>query len=205
MDNSQQPHDTTSANAWFDEVAPPAPPSPPRHSWKKVLLVISGALITIGGIGSILVAVQSEQRTTCLTLEDYRTLTGTTLTEEISPTSNFYTNSVSFVTKSTSYDDMTDNGIRGKQLVQKIASFYDSHEQTSVIITLTGNYYATELAELAQQRVDAIITTLTSSGVPVSAIQAPQPTYAQPEESIPQDGVTTTISMTSAAGCSTKE
>lgn len=200
----QTPKDSTDANgnAWFDELEVPSP-TPPKKS-RKPLVILLGIIVFLPLITvAVILMVSANQRTACLTSDDYKTLTGTTLTESISPTTNFYANAIAFQRGSISYDTTSDANVQGEQLLQKIAQLYKSQRTTSIQITVSSDYFAKDAAELAQKRIAAVQTSLINMGIASSDIQIIAPSYSELEEadSAPQDNVTTTLSIVSYQTC----
>lgn len=184
---------------WFDSIQSPVPPESPKSSRKRHALIGLGVLIFLALVGTV-TALVVNQGAACLDVNDYKTLTGTELSDSLSPSESFYTEYVLFKTGSTDYDDTTDSGEHGTQLIQKIADFYKITANKSVIITVGGNYFVATAATEAAERVQTVKSSLLLAGVPESVLKVVAPTYIEPEDTATTTSETS-IAITSASTC----
>jgi len=205
MENSSQTSQgqpDTNATTWFNELDVPTP-TPPKKS-RKLLIILLGVIATVGLLGAIIALISSaNQRTTCLTADDFKTLTGTTLSDDISSSTNFYTSAVAFQSDSTNYDNSINDGAQGEKLLQKIAQLYKNQRKTSIEITIAGSYFKKGAVDPAQKRIDVVLSSLVALGISIDNIQTTPPTYTEPEDLdiVTQEGATT-LSIVSNQACS---
>lgn len=201
----QQPSDST-IPAWFSETA--TPPLPQRPSNKpgiprRFIIIVVAALALLGGAGVLAVNLIGGNKTTCLTNDDYKQLTGSTLTGPVTSTENFYTDYVLFEDTTTNYDESSDEGAHGNVLIQRIASFYKTHANKAMTITVGGTYFAATGDVLATQRINSVQKSLVAAGIPNGAIVVKAANQITAEEELDGDESTgeTIISLMSDPTC----
>lgn len=197
ISNPTPPVDQATEN-WFDSIQT-APPEPPKNSRKKHLLIGLGILVLLAAAGTVTALIANE-RTACLNAADYKTLTGTELNDAFEPSDSFYTTYVLFKPNSNNYDNSTDSGEHGLQLIQKIADFYKITANKSVIITVSSNYFTTNAQTEAKEHVQKVKSSLVLAGISESSLEVTSPTYIDPEDVAAMTSETT-ISVTSASTC----
>jgi hypothetical protein len=201
--NNPQPN-AQSTPDWFADVQPSLPARSPKHKTVRIVVIVSGVVLV--GLGALIVTMfASGQRTACLTESDYALLTGTTLEKDsFSSATSFYTTPISFTPGKSTY--LITNGVQpGLQTLQKIADAYKALPSTSILVTINGNYFAEDAAQLAQSRLEMIQSSLASMGVPSNLITVQSPTYTPPEDESPSDTTEALVSVTSASTCAESE
>lgn len=190
---------------WSDAQASPPLPTPKRS--QKRLFIIALAVILVGiAAAAIAIITPGARRTECLTVQDYKILTGADLDDDLlSSTTNFYTYVVGFKPHSTSYGATTDNDTSGLQMLQRTAQLYRDRKTVSMYVTIHSNYFTKDATRLAQQRADIVRAELTRLGIPDSAIEIQEPSYTPPEDETPDDSAETLVSLASAQTCKENE
>ncbi len=171
-----------------------------RHTMKKVLIVVG--ILGAAALGVTLFVITNRATTNiCLNSADYLSLTGSRLDSELSPRSNFYTTYVSFLPNTVTYD--TSDTDHGAQLIERVASFYSTHDSSSIRIEISGTYYDSSASyqSLAQQRIDSVRGALVAKGIPMRLISADSPSYTAPEDEDTDSNNTITITIISASDC----
>jgi hypothetical protein len=159
-------------------------------------MIILGACLLAVSLGIVILIVTVNGTKSCLTTADYKALTGTSVdAASLSPTTNFYTATIAFKTGAAAYDNSA-------ELIKQITDFYKNHTSSSIIITISGTYASNDALLLTEQRLDTIKTSLTTGGVPESAIEPRVPELVIPEEDAPADPSSAFISITSSEKCS---
>lgn len=133
--------------------------------------------------------------TTCLTIDDYKDLTGKTRQDELLPTENFYTYSVDFEQSTDKYAD----GEATKKILKDLAAFYKSHTSSSILITLTSDYTTTAGEETAAKRIQRLTDDLVKYGMNENLIR-----HANPDQILDSEDVEpsfATITLTSTVDC----
>lgn len=188
----------TATEQWFESIQGPAP-EPPKSSRKKHLLIGAAVLLFLAVAGTA-TALFVSQGPACLNANDYKTLSGSDTTDLLSPTDSFYTDDVLFMAGSNNYDNSTDSGEHGKQLIQKIADFYKTSENKSILITISGNYFSSDAKSVVEDHIGTVKSSLMNAGVPDKIISAQTPVYIEPEDAS-TTGSETIISVNSASTC----
>lgn len=200
----QQSNQAPPIPEWFIEAATPTPePFQRPKSYKKKLFLIILASLTVCILGIIFTAVFSNNVTGCLDNKDYSALTGTNLKDPLSPTESFYSDYVLFKPSSTSYDNLSDGGLHGDQLIQKIADFYKERPTKPMTITVNATYTVLEGETVAKQQLASVQSDLRLAGIPDISISTKGTRYVEPEEN-PVSGADSgeiTISITSSPTC----
>lgn len=206
----QKPSNNSSTEEWFQSisngekvagsiVASPTPPNPKKERRKKKILIAIPATALLGSI-TIAAAVWAFGPKACLTVADYKELTGTTADIELSPKDNFYTTSFTSPSKLSSSDSKE---------IARIASFYKAHKSDrSIIIGLNTSY--TDSIVLANNNLSALQAKLVAAGVDSSALSIPEPAKmssadiaAENEDSEVIDSLMSTVylTITSSSEC----
>lgn len=206
----QKPSNNPSTEEWFQSIsnsekgegsvlASSAPPDPKKERRKKKVLIAIPVTTLLGSV-IVAAAVWVLGPKACLTIADYKELTGTTADIEMSPTDNFYTTSFSSLSKSNTSDSKE---------IAKIASFYTSHKSNrSIIISLNTSY--TDSIEQATTNLSTLQSKLTAAGVDSSALSVAEPTKlssadiaAENEDSEVIDSLMSTVylTITSSSDC----
>lgn len=162
--------------AWFDSSGS-APTAPPRRKPSiKPLIILSAAVVLLLG-GALLLMALHAQNSTCLTASDYRDLTGSQYVGTLDPTSSFYTDFISFKPTSTDYADDS-----GTALIERLSSFYTSHETKPMLVTVGASYSPGQDLELVQSRIDTVTDALTRAGISADTVRQDEPILINPEE-----------------------
>lgn len=189
------PNSTTdpSVKSWFDSIPSASLPTteePGPSSHKKWILIVAvvGVLL-IGGAMVILWPTKAPVTSvgTCLTNDHYKSLTGVTLEEKLSSKDGFYTHSFDFVPTSSDYLRGTETA--SENFIQKVASVYKKHSETSsVILTVSGDYDQSHDTEVsAKERIKKIEDALVQYGVPKTAMKTVAPTAYSSEGELDED------------------
>lgn len=202
-----------STEEWFNNIQSPAvrPPigddSTPHRSntWKFILSgVLILALIGIGAIGFVIRNVQKTPvAATCLSNKYYEELIGTSTDSELPAGESFYTDSISFIPKTTTYTKETATDTT--KLLEKIGNFYKKHgSSSSIMVTLSSDYVEGSTYELPQKRLEKVRQDLLTYGVAKSAIttKAPKAISVEPDYAV-EEGPTL-ISIVSTSSCKAK-
>jgi|GEM_PF-2085649 len=199
QDDYQPTEQASQVPGWFAGTKSTATPPPKR---KRVpVLVIIIATITLLGISAVIGLLMFTKESTCLNLADYREITGTTLTDDLSPTDNFYTDYVLFKDQSADYDNSNEGGQRGDHLVQRVADFYKNHPTKPMVITISGVYFGPETELLTNQRIATVESSLVRAGVPGGIVVVAAASYISPENDGSGDTGEITIAITSDQSC----
>ena len=201
QDDDQQPLQAGAMPAWFNPVNPASPPPKPKKS--PLRIVIIGGVILLICLVATLVFFVTRQPSTCLSVSDYKALTGVDTSDGFSPTETFYDNYVLFDGGALTYDNSTDGGLHGDALIHKIADFYKSHTTKPMLITISASYLTPENEELTNQRIATVRSSLLSAGVPESVVVVSGASYITPEDAIEGNGDTgeIAIAITSDSMC----
>lgn len=195
MDSSQSPE-------WFSG-APSATPSPRRPLMSRRMLVLIGVIVimTIAAVSLAQIG-SAHERTACLTTDNYKELTGAAISDDgFSPTTNFYGDTVTFTQNGTAYDPQTDTQIGGEALLKRVAAFYSQHDTTSIVVTVSGSYYAKTATQLTQTRINTVKASLIDLGVSGDDITTTSPVYVSSEDSTPSDPAVVHIALASRKAC----
>lgn len=183
---------------WFDSLQTPTPqPSLQKNRRLKHLFIGCGVLGFLAIAGTI-TALVVNQGPACLGADDYTSLTGETTGDILAPTDSFYTNYVLFANGT--YDNLTDSGEHGQQLIQKIANFYTAAKNKSVIVTVSANYFTADAKNEAEQHIGVIKSSLLNAGIPESIINIKSASYIEPEDSTASKSEVI-ITVNSATSC----
>ncbi len=202
MNNDQIPRD----NSWFNSAHIVESTPPPRRSLKRPLIIL-GVVVAITIIIALTSSVATQaQRSLCLNTDDYEAFTGITLSDDdtLSPTTNFYADSVLFKLNSTDYDNTTNGGANGDSLLERVAALYAKLKTTSIKVKVAGSYVNKESSDLAKRRIDTIVARLTGLGVAQADITSSTPVFDQPDGTAYDDPISTQISITSSSTCQTQ-
>ena len=193
-DNNQQPPQAGAVPEWFNPVSPIAPPPKSKKTLMRVL-IIGGITLLLCLVVAVVVIV-TRQTSTCLDASDYKALTGVdTSSSDLSPTQSFYDSYTLFKDGVLTYDDSTDGGQHGNQLIQKIANFYKAHTAKPILITVSASYLTPDNELLTNQRIATVQSSLLAAGVPESVVVVSGASYITPEDAIEGDGDTGEISI----------
>ncbi len=185
-----------SPEQWFDELEVGPSQKPQKKSW-KVVVIIAAAMLLIGG-GITLLAILN-RGVPCLGTSDYRDLTGIEYTDDtLNPKESFYAFTIDFQTDSASYDSTVTPS--AKQIIEQLANFYKERSNKSMLFTIDSDYFTSDQANLASQRIATVKNDLSAAGVPESLIitSTPSQIQAEPETEAPSIA---TISITSSDVC----
>jgi hypothetical protein len=161
-----------------------------------IIIIMTIAAISLAQVGS------SHGRTACLTTSDYKDLVGSVISDDgFSPTTNFYNNVVIFKPNGTIYGTEIDDQIGGEKLLKRVATFYNEHDTTSIVVTISGSYYVKTATQLTQKRINTVKASLTDLGISGSDITTTSPLYVSPEDSVPSDPAVVHIALTSRKSC----
>lgn len=162
-------------NQWFNSL--PAEPLPAaKSSMSKKPLVFGGAAILL--LGSVIGVLLLTRPTvaSCLTTEDYATLTGTPFqdTTAFSPSDSFYDVTIDYENGSSNLSDETIK--KNEKLLGDIAAFHErsTEQNKSVTITLTGGYTKNDTKEAAEQRIAGLLSQYTKVGGDPTTVQTPE-------------------------------
>lgn len=133
--------------------------------------------------------------TACLTVDDYKDLTGVTRQDELLPTENFYTYSVDFERGTDKYTD----GVATKKILKDLVAFYKSHEAASILVTLTSDYTTSSGEETATERIQRLTDDLVKYGMNENLIRHANPDLIVDSEDVEPSFAT--ITLTSTVDC----
>lgn len=188
------PSTTVETVEWFDSL--PTPEQKPKKKHVRMIIILIAATLITGGAGLWFALSQTKQ---CLTTNDLKTLTGISDIDPVtSPNIYFFSYPVEFQAGSTSYNIVSEP--TGPQLVSKLSDFYKSHLHSSMIFTLTSDYFLENDKTLAEQRLTTLKGDLTNAGIPADAIRISDPVQNDPENDTEQ-ATTASIAITSDASC----
>lgn len=193
---------------WLASITAPTAPAAPAEPQKNVIkrrpiLFMTIAVSAIVLIATVLVLIFMPTKIVCLDAQDYKDLTGNDYDGTLVATDNFFSSAIDFTPDSTNYDTTQEHGVA---MVNKIIDFYKSHSSSSVVITVSGNYYNSADEDLATSRVVAVWQSLVDGGVPKTNIITENPLYITEDDG--EDGVVDTldneilVSIQSAKTCS---
>lgn len=191
----QTPQVSSTTTAWLDSYAPP-PPKPKKPIGKIILSVGVASLVAL----AVLIAMFAIDRPkACLTVADLESLTGSATNDAIDSTNNFYTTNITFPSGSADYSPSSDPS--DSIDINEIFSFYKTHSDKSIVISIHSYYPKCDDDTLAKKRIDTIRALYDQAGLPAESIQLNAPIAYNPEpDSNNTDGVTT-LSITSEASC----
>ncbi len=187
---------------WFNNSNNATPPEQPRKAFRLgpvLAIIVIIALLIGGGV----LAYNLFTRQACLTINDYRQLTGQDYPDKLDATTNFYTTLIEFQNGNTDYNDANGNG---KSRLQSIATFYQAHKNTSLRITIDSTYPDSTYLALTTKRALTVKKALVAAGIADERIIVNQPAFTPPEEPLDYDETlaapgTVTVSITSLEGC----
>ncbi|MBP9667238.1 hypothetical protein KBD87_00315 [Candidatus Saccharibacteria bacterium] len=203
-DENNPPTNDPSAKDWFNAIEPTVPieavmPSKKPHR-KALLLTI---IVVIGLLVAVTAAyvVAQPRQLACLETSDYSDLTGTTQSDPIMSTVNFYTRTVRFSENSSS-QLLPSAQAETTAFIRKLATFYKQHSRASIVITLVSNYTDTQMNPIATARINTLRQDLVSAGIPNSAIVTQKPLHVQSEADSPvTDDGQVFLTVSSSQGC----
>lgn len=197
---------TPTQPAWFTASVPAdqaaGQPKPPTRR-RLILLIIIGALIILAIIAGVFIITATKQtNATCLSNNDYYDLTGIKSADTLETTARFFTATITFKDSSTDYLSASfDNS--APELLARIAHFYSTHSNKSIVIDLSADYSAEADYDLTASRIQRISDDLVGLGVPDEAINTGIPQLVQPDDD--SDTATSTpsviVSVQSSSEC----
>ena len=191
----QVPPITSSTTAWLDSYAPPPPK--PKKPIGKIIVIVS--LIILLSIVVLIVMMAMNRPKPCLTGTDFTDLTGTTVSDTLDPTYNFYSTDIVFPDNSADYAAASGSDTVD---IYKIIDFYKSHQNKSLIISVSTFYPKSAGEVLAKERINTIRGIFAQANVPPESLKLFAPVPYNPEPDGASSNGTTTISITSASSCS---
>lgn len=191
----QTPQVSSSTTAWLDSYAPP-PPKPKKPIGK---IILSVGAVSLVGLSLLIAMFAIDQPKACLTVTDLASLTGSATNDAIDSTNNFFTTNIIFPSGSADYSPPSDPS--DSIAINKIFSFYKTHSDKSIIISINSYYPKSEDDTLAKKRIDTIRALYNQAKLPAESIRLNAPIAYNPEpDSNNTDGITT-LSITSEASC----
>lgn len=177
---TQQTAVDPSTEQWFESLQ--TTPEPPKKSRKVLLVVIAGSIVLVAVAVGVVSALFGSSALSCLDASDYKTLSGTDVSEVSTPPDEFYSNYMSFKSGSTEYDLAADTNQHGKGFLQSVANFYTSNKtKKSILISIHATYFSESSSALAASQSQMVKSELMQAGVPSSAITTSSPVYIEPE------------------------
>ena len=145
---TQQTTVDPSTEQWFESLQ--TTPEPPKKSRKVLLVVIAGSIVLVAVAVGVVSALLGSSALSCLDASDYKTLSGTDVSEVSTPPDEFYSNYISFKSGSTEYDLAADTNQHGKGFLQSVANFYTSNKtKKSILISIHATYFSESFSALA--------------------------------------------------------
>ena len=182
----QTPQSADDPQAWFAGVqgvtAPPTSPEPAQRSSKRKFFFIGVAALVLIIAG--LSAVKFFSVEPCLTADDYRSFTGGVADTQLSPQA-FYTASFGFTAASDEFAEAS-AGV-SDQMLRKIAAFDVKKRSSSLIITLSADYFPNDSADAAIGRLSVLKQKLVSYGAAESDIVVEDPAEIGASGEMPEE------------------
>lgn len=179
----------------------PEPTSQPTTHHRKRYIIITLIVLVIAGALYAWYALSS-QGPTCLTRGDYQTLSGEIFPDDapLAPSIDFYGFEIPFSENGTTYVDPATTS-----QIHTLGEFVTQHPQTSVIVTLQAMYRddaAANMSNLMAQRIRAVTDSLTSAGIPSTAIKTDVRAYTPDpyDDALDSDNVVS-LAITSSDVC----
>ena len=199
---------STTSTIIVEPTPPPPAPAPKPHPAKKLILLVVLLVVVIGCGAGVVFFSRLTSAKACLSRDDYHAFTGMAADTQFSPKTLFYTTSFSYHNASSTLASPASDR---DNFIKKLSAFYKTlSSSTSVVITLSSNYYseAHDTLEAAKARLAALQQALEAQGVPSAAIvvQSPQNiTQEQTDELDPSSSdlqqATAYVALSSAATC----
>ncbi len=203
---SQIPPEQDAAKTWFaalpgSESAQNATlPQPTKKRRGIVIVFIVVVLCAIAILALAILGTQASSVGACLNQDDYRQLTGSQLEETIPGGENFYTYSFDFKPNS------SDFAIPPKDVeatIKRLGDFFvERYKQTSIVLTVRGDYFGSEDSTIADERMNKIVELLKQHGIQDAAIETTVPQYTPIEDGEALPSTVVYVSIASDAACS---
>ncbi|MEO6727577.1 MAG: hypothetical protein ABIM96_01480 [Candidatus Saccharimonas sp.] len=196
MENYPSPNTPTNSildePEWLDK--PEVSSKPPRKS-RRIIVIILGILVILG-ISLYLVFANA---TTCLTGDDYSSLTDETPPEDLNSKTSFYSTTFYFQDESKQLNP--DTASEHTDIISKIAKFYLTHDQKPIIVTLSA-LSSQGTTDIASSRLSYLASLLTQQGIPASVIVTDIESYKiSDEDELPESINMVGLSLNSAETC----
>lgn len=174
---------------WFASTPQTSMPLPQRKAPVRIIVI----LLLLAAIIMAVIIATTLSRPRCLSVTDYKTLTGVTHAGDLRSSAVFYTTPVTFQPDGSLTTASSDG-------LGTLGSFVKNHPEISTQLTIESSFSYPSAESSAKDNATAIKQALHREGVPVEIITIKQLGYIPAESPVPTTAQQS-VSLTSAQQC----